>query len=274
MKKNGFTLIELLVVISIIALLMSIMMPALSKVKEEAQKISCMARLRQWATPIQMYTQENSGKFSSQGGSNYTDESNRQRQKGSFVVIYKDFWLENPEIFLCPSATKTLDEGTPDFGRMARWLPAAPHWGINRDYKFSYGYSNFCYNTLDLGGNNWKNQYFWQTIEQRNPEKIPLMGGCIKKASWGFRADEPPEYSGQFSDRGTGAGTNQMRQWCVDRHGSGALNMLFMDFTVRTVSLKQLWRLKHSKMYDLPTPADPLDKDWPDWMKQIRESYD
>lgn len=46
MKKKAFTLIELLVVISIIAVLMAIMMPALNKAKEQASKTVCASRLR------------------------------------------------------------------------------------------------------------------------------------------------------------------------------------------------------------------------------------
>ena len=45
-SRRGFTLIELLVVIAIIALLMAILMPALARVKKQAQSVTCQAKLK------------------------------------------------------------------------------------------------------------------------------------------------------------------------------------------------------------------------------------
>jgi len=59
MRKRGFTLIELLVVIAIIALLLSILTPALNTVKERAKRILCKNRLRQWAISIFSYNSAN-----------------------------------------------------------------------------------------------------------------------------------------------------------------------------------------------------------------------
>ena len=62
-NKNGFTLVELLVVISIIALLLSILMPALRKAREQAYSIVCKSNLRNYGLAGTMYLQSNDDMF-------------------------------------------------------------------------------------------------------------------------------------------------------------------------------------------------------------------
>lgn len=66
-RKQGFTLVELLVVISIIALLMAILMPALNKVRRQARKVLCATNMRQWGIAISTYAAANDNFFPSNG---------------------------------------------------------------------------------------------------------------------------------------------------------------------------------------------------------------
>ncbi len=62
-RKTGFTLIELLVVISIIAILISILLPALAKARELANRAVCMANVRGIIQAMTVYAQSNNSTF-------------------------------------------------------------------------------------------------------------------------------------------------------------------------------------------------------------------
>ena len=57
-----------------------------------------------------------------------------------------------------------------------------------------------------------------------------------------------------------------IRYFNLSRHGD-ATNLIFMDFSVRKVPLKQLWRLKWSRNFNITKPS-PI---WPDWMARMAE---
>jgi len=61
--RRAFTLIELLVVISVVALLLSIVMPALGRARQKARSTSCLSRMRQIGLASAMYVQDNDGYF-------------------------------------------------------------------------------------------------------------------------------------------------------------------------------------------------------------------
>ena len=62
-RRLGFTLIELLVVIAIIAVLMAILMPGLSRARDQARTIACRANLKGYGIGLRMYLDENAQRF-------------------------------------------------------------------------------------------------------------------------------------------------------------------------------------------------------------------
>src|SRR5690606_20564951 len=82
--RRGFTLVELLVVIGIIALLISILMPALTKVKDAANKVACASNLRQMTLATRMYLNDNNGRF-------YIGQSGTGTIRGvEYHIFYKE----------------------------------------------------------------------------------------------------------------------------------------------------------------------------------------
>ena len=126
-KKAGFTLIELLVVIAIIALLMGILMPALSRVKEAAKRAVCSSQVRQIGTAMTAYTSDNDNRmpiYNSdnrepnpyvlihsyalyRSGNDFADASGKLLPM-KLAVLYEGQYIADPKVFYCPSNINPL----------------------------------------------------------------------------------------------------------------------------------------------------------------------
>ena len=87
--RNGFTLIELLVVIGVIAILMSILLPALHQAREQAKRAQCATNLRGIGTGVLMYSVENSEKIPPTH-SNWRDTADLTFPSWTYIAYYID----------------------------------------------------------------------------------------------------------------------------------------------------------------------------------------
>jgi prepilin-type processing-associated H-X9-DG protein/prepilin-type N-terminal cleavage/methylation domain-containing protein len=170
-RRSAFTLIELLVVIAIIVLMMALLLPAIQKVREAANRLKCSDHLKQMG--IACHVHENDYKFLPTGGWGwnwlgepdrdsgrkqpggwiynilpYVEEQNLHRQgKGlprpQFLVINAQKCGVPLKIFNCPSRrpAQTYNNGR---GYTYRNAAGVPPLLVRTDYAGNAGSQNFC----------------------------------------------------------------------------------------------------------------------------------
>ena len=145
MKKNSFTLIELLVVVAIIGILVTILMPSLSKAKEMARRAVCLSNLKQMGTVSTLYGNDNSGRLNpSLGPGNTLQELH---WIGTKTKIGFDPYIGDWTVSDCPNWRKaTIGQG------MAK---------SNNAYMMGFTYSGGLNSSSMVGsGNSWEAPVF------------------------------------------------------------------------------------------------------------------
>jgi len=275
-KIRGFTLIELLVVVSIIALLVSILLPSLAQARKQAKATVCMANLHSWGQIWSIYTSDNEGHFSEGVQVGWA--------RGEWVVVLRPLWDTQTDILFCPMATKGLLDPSSSPGstnypyhryggpfntyRQGIWKDGTP------GERGSYSMNNWLYDPPP-GNSQWgtdniqgrEHKFHWRTADQRNSHRIPVFLDSMWRGAGPRHTDPAPSEDGAW--RGAGGGMNH---YAIDRH-NGKNNTLFLDFSVRSVGIKELWKLKWNKGFDTGYTAryGGPDGGWPAWMEDFPE---
>jgi len=257
---SGFTLIELLVVVAIIALLMAILLPTLSRTRAQAKAVACRMNLEQWGLIFSMYTMDNDGYFPS--GSS-----------GKMWTEVLEPYHKEPDLRCCPMATKLASpEGAPNpqGGKFLAWgVFDETFAALNLEGVYgSYGMNGHVSNPapgpeLDPWGRDTTKN--WRSADVRGASNIPLFLDCMWLGGLPEHYDRPPEHDGECQFGLVGPG---MKSFCIDRH-NGWTNGVFVDFSVRRIGLKELWKLKWHRKFD--TDGGPARDEWPDWMKKFKD---
>lgn len=253
--RRGFTLIEFLVVISIIALLIAILLPALGAASNAARSSVCLATTRQQTIAHNTWLVDNDGRFMAWSANGYFE----------WVSQIAEYTSSEDGIFLCPDADVWV--ALPGIGANRRGS-ATTAWsegGITA----SYGMNGFLYDINDGTGNpsNFNGgdtpgskDYWWGSYmsQVKNPTEVPFTTDSFWMVGWPEDTDVPPPNGlGELvtGPPGGGSGNNTFSRFLFDRHPGVTTNVSFVDGHSEAVTAKGLYELKWGPRYEVDIGA-------------------
>jgi prepilin-type processing-associated H-X9-DG protein len=207
--------------------------------RRRAKEAVCAANLKRWGVIFQVLAQDNDGHFMDRGDTAHWAETLWSYHK-------------SPRLLLCPEAVRSWDQGA--LNPFAAWS--------RDDVKGSYCINLWISNEHGSGKIGGGQQEYWGSPYVAGAESVPIFGDGQWTDADPLVTDEPSQYETDFWT----PNMNEMQRFCVSRH-NGAINMLFLDFSLRKIGLKHLWRQSWHRTFDLEAPL-PL---WPAWMQNFKD---
>jgi prepilin-type N-terminal cleavage/methylation domain-containing protein/prepilin-type processing-associated H-X9-DG protein len=284
--SHGFTLIELLVVISMIALLMAVLLPAAGRVRKQARAVACQSNLKQWGMFMAASVNDNGGSF-------WSPDWKDSRGPCGPTVWTRDAWVwglqelagreDGEGIVCCPMAAKFAASEGPvdrDGGTFVAWNGGSrgyvdwTPYGSDVFYG-SYGLSNVVGWTWLPDLEESREKRIWRTADVRSRDRIPVLldsGSKWCTSFWDSLGPSPPECDAIPTVYVRPPKSRNPE--CINRHDDG-VNVVFMDWSVRKVGLKELWTLQWHRLYETRGPwtkaGGMQPEDWPVWMRKFKD---